>query len=167
MKYSGIKYPDVANGDGCRVSLFVSGCRLNCDGCFNSIEQDFDYGTEYTEETKQDILEKLEFSWIQGLSLLGGDPLEAEHQKYIADLVVSVRELLPTKDIWLWTGRIYPRLPQTEYTQTILKNIDILIDGPYIHRLKTEYGKYWYGSSNQRILKMKNGIVEEVLNESY
>lgn len=151
MNYSGIKYPDVANGPGCRVSLFVSGCSLNCPGCFNKSEQSFDYGAPYTEDIKKEVLERLNFPWVKGLSILGGDPLEPKNQKEVSFLILEAKRQNPDKEIWLWTGRVYPNIPQTEYLQDILDNVDILIDGPFIMDLK-DLNLEWRGSSNQRIL---------------
>lgn len=157
MYYSGIKYPDVANGDGCRVTLFVSGCRLACTGCFNPEEQCFTHGKLYSQAVEDDIISKLSNSWISGLSVLGGDPLEPENQPEVLKLVRRAKMECPEKDIWLWTGRVYPNLPKTEHLQDILHHIDVLIDGPFIESQKTNYGEYWYGSSNQRVLRQHNG----------
>ena len=155
MNYSGIKYPDVSNGPGCRVSLFVSGCSLNCPGCFNKNEQSFSWGEPYTEAVRSEILEKLNYPWVSGLSILGGDPLEPKNQEEVSALVLSAKRQNPEKEIWLWTGRIYPNLPKTEYLKNILDNIDVLIDGPFIESLK-DLTLEWRGSSNQRILKRRD-----------
>lgn len=146
-----MKFPDVSNGTGVRVSLFVTGCRMNCFNCFNKEAQDFEYGNLYTSETKNEILKKLDLKYIKGLSLLGGDPMEPENQKEIAELVFEAKKRHPEKDIWLWTGRVYPDIPMTDYTVQILENIDVLIDGPFIENLK-DPSLQWRGSSNQRIL---------------
>lgn len=151
MNYAEIKFPDVSNGTGVRVSLFVAGCRMNCYNCFNKEAQDFNYGQLYTSETKKEILEKLDLTYIKGLSILGGDPMEPENQKEVADLVAEAKKNHPEKDIWLWTGRIYPDLPITDYTSTILENLDVLVDGPFVESLK-DLSLEWRGSSNQRIL---------------
>lgn len=155
MNYANVKYPDVANGEGVRVSLFVSGCRLNCYNCFNKEAQDFDYGKPYTNETKEYILDKLSLDYIKGLSILGGDPMEVENQKDIAELIKEAKRLFPKKDIWLWTGRVYPNIEFTPYTIDILDNIDYLIDGPFIES-KKDLTLKWRGSSNQRILTKKD-----------
>lgn len=157
MYYSGVKYPDVANGDGCRVTIFVSGCRLNCKGCFNPKEQCFTNGNLYTQEVENNIIDKLSKEWITGLSILGGDPLEIENQPDVARLIRAARSRRPNKDIWLWTGRVYPNLPQTDDLSYILDNIDVLVDGPFIESQKTDYGKNWYGSANQRVLRNHGG----------
>lgn len=157
MNYAGIKYPDVSNGPGCRISLFVSGCRMNCPGCWNEESQNFKFGDEYNNESRDSILEKLNYSWISGLSLLGGDPLEQENQKDVAELVLLAKKQNPEKDIWLWTGRIYPDLPETQYLKTILDNVDVLIDGPFI-LAKRDLTLDWRGSDNQRILTKEDRL---------
>lgn len=157
MNYAGIKYPDVSNGPGCRISLFVSGCRMNCPGCWNKEAQNFKFGDEYNNEARDSILEKLNYSWVSGLSLLGGDPLEQENQKDVAELVLLAKKQNPEKDIWLWTGRIYPDLPETQYLKTILDNVDVLIDGPFI-LAKRDLTLDWRGSDNQRILTKEDRL---------
>lgn len=163
MNYSGIKYPDVSNGTGIRVSLFVSGCRLNCQGCFNHDEQSFNFGKLYTVETEREILKKINQPWVNGLSLLGGDPLEPENQEYVNRLICKVKKQNPEKDIWLWTGRVYPNIPITDFTKDIIENIDVLVDGPFIESLK-DLSLEWRGSSNQRIIKNPDiKLLEEIL----
>ena len=100
MNYATIKYHDVANGPGVRVSLFVSGCRRHCPGCFNQETWDFNFGEEFTVETENSILEALNHSYIKGLSLLGGEPLEIENQRGLIPLLRKVKARFPEKDIW-------------------------------------------------------------------
>ena len=155
MNYANIKYPDVSNGPGVRVSLFVSGCRLNCPGCFNKEAQCFSYGKQYDETVKEEILDLLNNPWVKGLSLLGGDPMEPENQSDILDLVLTAKEKFPDKDIWLWTGRIYPDLPMVEgVTKKLINNIDVLIDGPFIESEK-DLTLEWRGSRNQRVIDLR------------
>ena len=161
MNYAGIKYPDVCNGPGCRVSLFVSGCRLNCPGCFNKNEQSFSWGQKYTEETKEEILNKVSLPWISGLSVLGGDPLEEENQKDVLELIVEVKKRFPDKETWLWTGRTIEDLRNTEQMKEILKHVDVLIDGHFIMELK-DLTLEWRGSSNQRIIREPYTVFKEV-----
>lgn len=150
MNYSGINTCDSSNGDGLRVSLFVSGCSLHCKGCFNKDAWDKNYGKEFTEETMDTLLEALRSPWIEGLSILGGDPLEPYNVPSVSRIVAIVKELCPEKSIWLWTGRKYEDIKDEE----VLKYIDVLVDGPFIERKKvTEQGKY-YGSTNQRIIRI-------------
>ena len=114
MYYGTIKNFDVADGPGCRVSLFVSGCRNHCPGCFNQETWNFRYGQEYTAETEKDILRALAPDYIQGLSLLGGDPFEPENQRELLHLLRNVKTAFPKKDIWAYTGYTLERLRNAE-----------------------------------------------------
>ena len=107
MNYAEIKKVDIANGPGVRVSLFVSGCRNHCKGCFNPETWDFDYGRPFTRETEDEIIEALRPSWIQGLSILGGEPTEEENAAVLIPFLKRVRAALPEKDIWLYSGYTY------------------------------------------------------------
>ena len=104
MYYGNIKPYDIADGPGVRVSLFVSGCRHHCKGCFNAETWDFHYGQPYTKETEEEILSLLSPSYIQGFTLLGGEPFEPENQRELVHLLRRVRETFPGKDIWCYTG---------------------------------------------------------------
>lgn len=162
MKYSGIKEVDIANGTGVRVSLFVSGCRLNCKNCFNKEAQSFSFGFDYTEETEDYLIELLKRPFIEGLSILGGDPLEPENQKTVLSLLEKVKLKYPDKNVWLWTGRVYEKdlleggnvyIP--EITNKLLDCVDYLVDGPFIQDLHTKTIKF-RGSTNQRILSKED-----------
>ena len=107
MNYGTIKNYDIANGTGVRVSLFVSGCRHHCKGCFNSETWDFNYGNPYTKEVEAEILEALKPAYIQGFSLLGGEPFEPENQKELAGLLQKIKESYPEKNVWCYTGYLY------------------------------------------------------------
>lgn len=150
MRYGAIKPYDIANGPGVRVSLFVSGCRHHCPGCFQPETWAFDYGDEFTEDTMNEILNALEPQEIQGLSLLGGDPLEPENEKELIPLVKAAKERFPEKDIWLYTGCIYEEVKD----RPILEYIDVLVDGPFIESQKDLMLEF-RGSKNQRIIKLK------------
>ncbi|HPM62836.1 MAG TPA: anaerobic ribonucleoside-triphosphate reductase activating protein, partial [Methanoregulaceae archaeon] len=126
MNYAEIKKVDIANGSGVRVSLFVSGCRNHCKGCFNPETWDFDYGRPFTRETEDEIIEALRPSWIQGLSILGGEPTEEENAAVLIPFLKRVRAALPDKDIWLYSGYTYEALRDKE----ILTLTDVLVDGP-------------------------------------
>jgi len=104
MNYADIKIADVANGKGVRVSLFVSGCNHHCKGCFNPQAWDFNYGKEFTEEDEERVMEDLDHSYVAGLSLLGGEPLEHQNQKGLLPLLKKVKERFPEKNIWCYTG---------------------------------------------------------------
>ena len=163
MYYGTIKNFDVADGPGCRVSLFVSGCRNHCPGCFNQETWDFHYGQEFTAETEQLLLQALAPDYIQGLSLLGGDPFEPENQRELLRLLHSVKTVLPKKDIWAYTGYTLERLqnaeghPRCEVTDEMLSMIDILVDGPFIEARKNISLRF-RGSDNQRIIDLPNTL---------
>ena len=161
MYYGNIKKTDIADGDGVRVSLFVSGCRNCCKGCFQPETWDFKYGTEFTQETENQILEFLRPSYISGLTVLGGEPFEEENQRILAPFLRKVKETYPSKTIWCYTGYVLAKdlLPEDgrkhcEATGEMLKYIDILVDGPFIEEQKNISLKF-RGSENQRILKLK------------
>ena len=161
MYYGNIKKTDIADGDGVRVSLFVSGCRNCCKGCFQPKTWDFKYGTEFTQETENQILEFLRPSYISGLTVLGGEPFEEENQRILAPFLRKVKETYPSKTIWCYTGYVLEKdlLPEDgrkhcEATGEMLKYIDILVDGPFIEEQKNISLKF-RGSENQRILKLR------------
>lgn len=163
MYYGTIKKFDVADGPGCRVSLFVSGCRNHCPGCFNQETWDFHYGQEYTAETEQMILQALAPDYIQGLSLLGGDPFEPENQRELLRLLRSVKSAFPKKNIWAYTGYTLEKLqnaeghPRCEATDEMLSMIDILVDGPFIEA-KKNISLRFRGSENQRIIDLPDTL---------
>lgn len=163
MKYSQIRNCDTSNGTGVRVSLFVSGCRHHCKGCFNKETWDFDFGQEFTRDTIDHIIELLKPNYISGLTLLGGDPMEPENQKALLPLVKKVKEVYPLKDIWCYTGYtfeadiLYKMGMTYEHTRQILDYIDILVDGEFKEHLKNPLLKF-RGSSNQRIIDMKKSL---------
>ena len=150
MNYAEIKKVDIANGPGVRVSLFVSGCRNHCKGCFNPETWDFDYGRPFTRETEDEIIEALRPSWIQGLSILGGEPTEEENAAVLIPFLKRVRAVLPDKDIWLYSGYTYEALRDKE----ILTLVDVLVDGPFLLELK-DVGLAFRGSRNQRIIDLR------------
>lgn len=159
MNFSAIRKYDISNGDGIRTSLFVSGCRNNCPGCFNKEAQDFCYGQEYTSEIEQEILADLADPHVSGLSILGGEPFEPENQPAVLDLILKARAQCPQKSIYVWTGYVLEkdlvagkRKHIDGMTNKILANIDVLVDGPFILEKKNLMLKM-RGSSNQRILK--------------
>lgn len=159
MYYGNIKKYDIADGPGVRVTLFVSGCRHHCKGCFNSEAWDFQYGQPYTEETEAEILEALGPGYIAGLTLLGGEPFEPENQVELVKLLKKVRETYPEKNVWSYTGYIYDKdlIPggrvYTEVTDEMLSYIDVLVDGPFVEEFK-DITLQFRGSSNQRIIEL-------------
>lgn len=160
MYYGELKKCDIANGTGVRVSLFVSGCRNHCKGCFQPQTWDFDFGQEFTHETEQEIFNELERSYVTGLSLLGGDPFEPENQRELLPMLRKIKQDYPDKTIWCYTGyRLEEELlrpgihPHCEVTREMLSYIDILIDGRFVEELK-DISLQFRGSRNQRIIDM-------------
>ncbi len=160
MNYGNIKECDIANGPGVRVSLFVSGCRHHCKGCFNEETWDFQYGNPYTEETEEIIINLLKAGYIQGLSLLGGEPFEPENQHELVKLLRRVRETYPEKDIWCYSGYLYDvdmvsgGRVYTDVTEEMLSYLDVLVDGRFVEAQK-DVTLHFRGSRNQRIIDVK------------
>ena len=134
------------------MSLFVSGCRNHCTGCHNPEAWDFDYGQPFTKETEDEIIDALRPLWIQGLSVLGGEPCEEENKKVLIPFLKRVRSELPEKDIWLYSGYTYERLQCEE----ILRYADVLVDGSFLLGQK-DISLAFRGSRNQRIIRLRNG----------
>ena len=154
MNYADIRPIDVANGPGVRVSLFVSGCTHHCEGCFNPETWDFHYGKPFGPEQEEEILSALSRPYIHGLSLLGGEPMEPENQPAVLRLVRRVRERFPDKDIWCYSGYLFESLRDSqvgEYSQELLKELDVLVDGPFVLE-KKDLSLRFRGSSNQRLI---------------
>lgn len=149
MKYAGLKKTDIANGNGVRVSLWVSGCGRHCPGCFNPEAQDFAYGKDFTQDTLSEILNALGESFIKGLTLLGGEPMAEQNQPEVLNIVRTVKENFLNKDIWLYTGYKYEEISHNE----ILNFVDILVDGEFIEAQKNLTLRF-RGSSNQRIIDL-------------
>ena len=159
MNYANMKEYDIADGPGVRVSLFVSGCRHHCKGCFNEETWDFQFGNPYTKEVEDKIIELLGSSCIQGFTLLGGEPFEPENQVELVKLLKRIRETYPQKDIWCYTGFLWDvdlvegGRAHTEVTDEMLSYIDVLVDGPFVEALK-DITLVFRGSSNQRVLEL-------------
>ena len=153
MNYGIINKFDVINGNGIRVSLFVSGCHNNCKGCFNKQSQDFNYGKKFTDEIQKEILLALTPIYITGISILGGEPLENENISTVCNLCREIKEKFPTKDIWLYTGYTFENIS----SYLIMKYIDVLVDGKYIEEQKDLTLK-WRGSKNQRVIDVKESL---------
>lgn len=173
MNYAELKCTDIANGEGVRVSLFVSGCRRHCKNCFNAVAWDFAYGKPFDGAVQNYILEKLEPFYIAGLTLLGGDPFEPENQRALVPFLKTVRKRFPDKDIWCYTGYTFKdggiAEPQanTEVTKEMIALIDVLVDGKFEEDLKDIRLKF-RGSSNQRVIdvqrSLKSGLPELYMN---
>lgn len=155
MNYASIKYMDVANGPGVRTSLFVSGCNHHCPGCFNQEAQRFDYGKPFTEEVENEIISTLR----NGLTILGGEPMEITNAIALAPFLEKVRKAKPDISIWLYSGFTLEQLmsrenEDLEITKRVLDNVDIIVDGPFVLDLKSIRLQF-RGSSNQRVIDLK------------
>ena len=165
MNYADIKRIDVANGDGVRVSVFVSGCNHHCKGCFNECAWDFNYGNKFTEKQEEEVLQDLDHDYISGLTLLGGEPLEPANQEGLLPLVKKAKEKFPDKKIWCYTGFDFEKdvvgkmAKQSDTTKELLKYIDVVVDGKFEEDKKDLKLKF-RGSSNQRILDVKESLKE-------
>ena len=165
MNYATIKKCDVANGPGIRVSLFVSGCNHHCKGCFNSVAWDFNYANKIDENAMKDIFDELDKDYVEGLSLLGGEPLEHVNQQGLLPLVKKVKEKYPNKTIWCYTGFDFEKdvigRKCNEYDETIelVNNIDVIVDGKFEIEKKNPSLKF-RGSENQRLIDVKKSIQE-------
>ncbi|MBQ9791015.1 MAG: anaerobic ribonucleoside-triphosphate reductase activating protein [Clostridia bacterium] len=164
MHYATIKKNDIANGTGVRVSLFVSGCTHHCKNCFNPETWNFNYGTPFTEETENEIIEALKPDYIKGLTLLGGEPFEPENQKSLLPFIKKVKAIYPNKTIWGYSGYTFDNELLTsgsrancDVTRELLEHIDILVDGEFKEELKNLSLKF-RGSSNQRIIDVQKSL---------
>ena len=159
MYYGEIKNCDIANGEGVRVTLFVSGCTNRCPHCFQPQTWDFTYGQPFTAETEERLLSLLAPEYINGLTLLGGEPFEPENQRALVPFLRRVREQFPEKNIWSFTGFTYEELltegshPRCEATDEMLALVDVLVDGRFVKELKN-IGLRFRGSSNQRLIDL-------------
>ena len=157
MNYAAIKKFDIANGPGVRVSLFVSGCRHKCKNCFNSEAWDFNYGEIFTQDTLEGLLEAIEKDYIEGFSLLGGEPFEPQNQLPIVELLRRVKAEYPDKSIWAYSGYLFDkdilagRLGERKITEEFLSYLDVLVDGPFIQSQR-DLTLRFRGSSNQRLI---------------
>lgn len=161
MNYSEIKYYDIANGLGVRTSLFVSGCRNHCKGCFQPETWDFSNGKIFTKEVEDEILQSLDHEYVKGITLLGGDPFEPENQKVLLPFLKRMKENYPNKDLWAYTGYVLESdliedtgKSHTEDTIPMLQLLDVLVDGPFVEEKKDITLKF-KGSRNQRVILMK------------
>ena len=165
MNYATIKWTDIANGEGVRVSLFVSGCTHRCKNCFNQIAWDFNYGEVFDENIQNQILKELGSGYIAGLSLLGGEPLEPQNQLALYPFIKKVKEQHPEKNIWCYTGFVFDEKTgalkethkNTQITKDLIALFDVLVDGPFIEEQKNIRLKF-RGSENQRIIDVQKTL---------
>ena len=154
MHYATIKNCDIANGPGVRVSLFVSGCTHRCPGCFNEVAWDFGYGEPFTQQTIDYILELLTPEYIQGLTLLGGEPFEPRNQDAVVELLRQVKKVFPNKSIWAFSGFLFEKDMLSGRIGDLaeyLSYLDVLVDGPFI-QAKKNLSLRFRGSENQRLI---------------
>ena len=163
MFVADIKELDVQDGEGARVSIYVSGCHFHCKGCHNMQAWDFNYGREFTNEDIDYILELMDNNYISGLSILGGEPMELVNQKGLVPLVNKVKEKFPNKNIWCYTGYDFEKdvlgdmVPKFGFTKDFLKKIDVVVDGQFIEDKKLVDLKF-RGSYNQRKIDVQKSL---------
>lgn len=163
MNYATIKFNDISNGPGVRVSLYVSGCRNHCKGCFNPETWDFNYGNPFTKEVEDRIIEAMKPDHIKGFTLLGGDPFEPENAKVLAPFMERLRAIYPHKSFWCFTGYDYERdlltgkLGDGDIVMRILNTLNVLVDGRFIEE-KKDLNLRFKGSSNQRTILVKESL---------
>lgn len=166
MYFGNIKKNDIVNGKGVRVTLFVSGCTNHCKNCFQPETWNFDYGKPYTKETEDEVIDALKPSHISGLTLLGGEPFEPENQRELVKLLRRVRDELPEKNIWSFTGFVLDQdlldggRKHCEVTDEMLSLLDVLVDGPFKEEEK-DITLAFRGSRNQRLIDMKKSLKEQ------
>lgn len=168
MNYATIKWCDIANGEGVRISLFVSGCTHYCKNCFNQVAWDFNYGQPFDEEIENKILKELSSDYIAGLSILGGEPFEPQNQSALLPFIQQVKARYPNKPIWCYTGytlneisgELIETSKNTSCTKKLISLIDVLIDGAFVEELKDIRLKF-RGSSNQRVIDVQKTLSQK------
>ena len=161
MYYGAIKKNDIANGEGIRTTVFVSGCTNRCKNCFQPETWSFTYGEPFTEAVAEEIFKALDNSAVRGLTVLGGEPMEPENQRDLLPFLKELKRRFPNKTVWLYTGNLYEELigetgdspKHLDITEQLLSLVDILVDGPFIEEKKS-LGLRFRGSENQRIIDM-------------
>ena len=164
MNYAAIYEADCANGPGMRTSLFVSGCTHHCKGCFNEEAWDFSYGKPYTDETEEYIVSTLDNPQVDGLSILGGEPMEPENQHHVLELAWRVKAM--GKTVWLYSGYTWEQLTSEgghrcccSATLSILSAVDVLVDGEF-HQEEKDISLRFRGSRNQRLIDVQKSLME-------
>lgn len=155
MNYGKINYTDIANGPGVRVSLFVSGCRNKCKGCFNRESWDFNFGKKFTISTLTNLLLALDKPYISGLTILGGDPLEPENLPTVTSICRTIKTINDSKNIWIYTGYLYEDFQNLE----LFDYVDVVVDGKFIESEK-DISLQFRGSKNQKIVDVKRSKME-------
>ena len=157
MNYHNIKTDDMLNGDGLRVTCWVSGCDIGCFNCYNPQTWDFNSGIPFTEDTMQELLYDLSKPYIKGLTLSGGHPLDPHNAAKVLEIVKRVKMVFPNKDIWIYTGYVWEDIIKDDTLKEILKRTDVLVDGAYIDELR-DITLPFRGSSNQRIINVQESL---------
>ena len=157
MRYNTIRQLDIANGPGCRVSIFVQGCEFGCPGCFNKVARDFSGGKEFTDQTMDLLLELAKPDYLSGISVLGGEPLHPRNRRDVLDLARKFKERYPEKTVWLWTGYLWEDVA----SDLINSEVDVVVDGRFVEDLKDLRLK-WRGSVNQRIIDVKKSTIDNI-----
>lgn len=159
MNYHNIKTDDMLNGDGLRVTCWVSGCNVRCPNCYNPQTWDFDSGIPFTETTMQEIISELAKPYIKGLTLSGGHPLELQNISKVLDIIKRVKTTFPNKDIWVYSGFRYEYIVKDSTLQEALKYIDVIVDGMYIDKMK-DINLHFRGSRNQRLIDVQQSLAK-------
>ena len=156
MRYNKIRKMDIADGPGVRVSIFMQGCTFNCKNCFNPETHDFAGGKEFTQNTINKVLELSDNDNIEGLSILGGEPMHPKNIDGTKELAKAFKEKYPEKNVWVWSGY---KFDQDLKDKDVLKYVDVLVDGQYVEELHNPTLK-WKGSSNQRVIDVQKSLKE-------
>ena len=156
MRYNKIRKMDIADGPGVRVSIFMQGCAFNCKNCFNPETHDFAGGKEFTQNTINKVLELSDNDNIEGLSILGGEPMHPKNIDGTKELAKAFKEKYPEKNVWVWSGFQFDKDLKDK---DALKYIDVLVDGQFVEELHDPTLK-WRGSSNQRVIDVQKSLKE-------
>lgn len=156
MRYNKIRKMDISNGPGVRVSIFVQGCTFNCKNCFNPETHDFNGGEEFTDDTIEKVLSLCEKDYVEGLSILGGEPMHPKNLEGVTKLAKKFKQKFPNKNLWAWTGFLFDNYLKDK---EICKYLDVLVDGQYVDELHDPTLK-WKGSSNQRVIDVQKSLKE-------
>ena len=154
MRYNKIRKMDISNGPGVRVSIFMQGCAFNCKNCFNPETHDFAGGEEFNQDIIDKVLKLCEPDYVEGLSILGGEPMHPKNIEGTEKLARAFKEKFPNKNIWVWSGFTFDKDLKDK---DVLKYIDVLVDGQYVEDLHNPTLK-WKGSSNQRVIDVKSNL---------
>ena len=157
MRYNKIRKMDISNGPGVRVSIFMQGCVFNCKNCFNPETHDFNGGDEFTDDTIKQVIELCDKDYIEGLSILGGEPMHPKNIEGTTRLAKEFKKRYPNKNLWVWTGYKFD-----EYLKDkeVINYLDVLVDGQYVDKLHNPKLQ-WRGSENQRVIDVQKSIKEK------